>query len=873
MANASLNIPITGDASAFLSEVERASSRLKELQKEFNDAFTTKGKKLKLEVDASLVEGSIADLKSKIKELEASRDNLPKFDIANFEAANRQIKEYTDEIKRLKGIGIKIDVQQPPPGSIAALKKELAELITKRELIQPFRIEHLTDVRNRIIGIKDEIKRIENIGVEVKVEPINPILENSIAGLEKQLNDLRVAAKNIDLLDEREIARTNDEIKVLEGRIDRFKNLSIDPSGKLTQSSAKARQAITSLSLVAQDLPFGFIAIQNNLPAVLQTFSELSTQSKGSGGALKELGKVLVGPAGVFLAFSAVTAAVTFAVKEYGSLGNAVDALFGKLSKFNDIYMRTAKSLKEYNENLRTNEEIIGGAVGSQQGLISKMSALSEVVLDVTESEDTRKKALQGLQEIDKERFKNFDIETGKYKEVEGAVDAATRAILAKATADAFAQQVGAAAVQFEQQKTATGAALKDLQEFEKEFPGARKLLNEYIKLSEKAAEPAAPSDIVSRLIGKESELLRQQSLLKPLGDEWERLNQLVKIYSKNASKLGTLKPPEGDGGKPKTFAPTIDAQDLDEAFNLDKIISNLNKYGNALIDVENTEKERKNALRELLEINPKYFAGFDLNKSRVEELKASIESYIRTLLVEKKAREDAAAASKINADLRKTEEKGIEKLGDKYNIFNGQVSSIPDTIEKAIKISFDFEGRNPFEQLADNTAGLQIQQAIDGYISKFKDLGEVYNETFPEIAKKNKEIADSINSYLTQPLTDVFDILLKEGEKSWKDFGDTVIQTLKRIAVQLIATAIAKTIANILAPGLGSITTAALGDYVNGNDWVDLFPGGPKSQANFGRIRGNQGVSMSGQVNMVLRGNDLVGAMNRTNSTISRVG
>ena len=40
-----------------------------------------------------------------------------------------------------------------------------------------------------------------------------------------------------------------------------------------------------------------------------------------------------------------------------------------------------------------------------------------------------------------------------------------------------------------------------------------------------------------------------------------------------------------------------------------------------------------------------------------------------------------------------------------------------------------------------------------------------------------------------------------------------------------------------------------------------------------FSGVQGNNAVGMSGSVNLVLRGTDLVGSINRTNAQISRVG
>ena len=91
--------------------------------------------------------------------------------------------------------------------------------------------------------------------------------------------------------------------------------VDVDQAAKSIQNFSKqSGRALSSLSLVLQDLPFGFIGIQNNLPNLLTAFGNLDTKTNGLKATLKDLGKSLIGPAGAYLAFSAVTAAVTFAI-------------------------------------------------------------------------------------------------------------------------------------------------------------------------------------------------------------------------------------------------------------------------------------------------------------------------------------------------------------------------------------------------------------------------------------------------------------------------------------------------------------------------------------------------------------------------------
>lgn len=138
------------------------------------------------------------------------------------------------------------------------------------------------------------------------------------------------------------IVQTNKYIQDLEQSLVSLKKVGLD---KLPQASNNGATALFSLSQVARDAPFGFIAIQNNLPMVIDQFSMLSKTSGGLTGALKSVGSALIGPAGISFAFGAVIAGITALVQQYGSLGSAFDAIIGSQKQL-------TKEQKEFAKNL-----------------------------------------------------------------------------------------------------------------------------------------------------------------------------------------------------------------------------------------------------------------------------------------------------------------------------------------------------------------------------------------------------------------------------------------------------------------------------------------------------------------------------------------
>jgi len=130
------------------------------------------------------------------------------------------------------------------------------------------------------------------------------------------------------------IVETNKQIVSLETSLVNLKKVGLD---QLPKGVANGTNALFSLNQVARDLPFGFVAIQNNLPFVIDSFTQLSKESGGVKNAFKSLGTALAGPAGLSFAFGAAIAGITGLVQSYGSLGAAVTDIFGLQVKQKDL--------------------------------------------------------------------------------------------------------------------------------------------------------------------------------------------------------------------------------------------------------------------------------------------------------------------------------------------------------------------------------------------------------------------------------------------------------------------------------------------------------------------------------------------------------
>ena len=144
------------------------------------------------------------------------------------------------------------------------------------------------------------------------------------------------------------------------------------------------------------------------------------------------------------------------------------------------------------------------------------------------------------------------------------------------------------------------------------------------------------------------------------------------------------------------------------------------------------------------------------------------------------------------------------------------------------------------------------------------------------DFQKRLEENQILLNEVFFNPLQDAFMNLFETGKFGFKAFADAVLMQIKQLVAKILATGIISLIANIVSGGLaggiiggGSGILKRVGQSILGAIGIG---GNGIANPSFGGV-GAGSLGMSGQVNVVLRGSDLVGALNRTNATINRVG
>jgi hypothetical protein len=176
-------------------------------------------------------------------------------------------------------------------------------------------------------------------------EEIKVILTADTTQLRAQLtlaeNDLKAFQTEIKrATNVQDITKLQNSINILKDKITGLRT-SIASSGTsmdaLSTRTKGAGLAMTDLSRIVQDAPYGFMAISNNLNPMLESFQRLKVESGGTGSALKLMASSLNGPAGIGLALSVVSSAIVY----FSTHVSKTKAVIDEVKKANDEFKKS----------------------------------------------------------------------------------------------------------------------------------------------------------------------------------------------------------------------------------------------------------------------------------------------------------------------------------------------------------------------------------------------------------------------------------------------------------------------------------------------------------------------------------------------------
>jgi hypothetical protein len=222
--------------------------------------------------------------------------------------------------------------------------------------------------------------------------------------------------------------------------------------GSVTSGAKSAGFALQNLGRVAQDAPFGFIGIQNNIQPLLESFQRLKQESGSTGGALKALASSLVGGGGLLLAVSLVTSALTVLAQNPEKVAGALNYLSG-------VVDNATATQKKYNEALIETQ-------AEAKLEISTLESLIGIAKNENLSRNARLEALKAVKAEYPEQLNFLTLETVGSKEAANAINLLSDSLLRKAKIQAAEKLLGEAFVK--QLQATTKSAVEQASTFSK---------------------------------------------------------------------------------------------------------------------------------------------------------------------------------------------------------------------------------------------------------------------------------------------------------------------------------------------------------------------------------------------------------------------
>jgi len=221
-------------------------------------------------------------------------------------------------------------------------------------------------------------------------------------------------AKLADTKSEKFYAFALDTIAKKQAELNKIQKGTGEALNKTSINSAKATQSLTDLSRIAQDAPYGFNAIANNLNPLVESFARLKTATGSTGGALRALLGTLSGPAGI---------------------GIAVAVASSLFVKFGDSLFGASKASKEAEENSKKLAEGVANE-------LVKLTSLVGIAGNVNASYENRKKALQALNDQYGKYLPGLEKEKITANNLAAAYDTITESLLRQAVVKGSQAQI-----------------------------------------------------------------------------------------------------------------------------------------------------------------------------------------------------------------------------------------------------------------------------------------------------------------------------------------------------------------------------------------------------------------------------------------------
>jgi len=638
-----------------------------------------------------------------------------------------------------------------------------------------------------------------------------------------------------------------------------------------TKPTADATNALGNLSRVAQDAPYGFMGIANNLNPLLESFQRLSKESGGAGNALKALVGGLTGPAGIGLALGAISSLVV-------AFGDDIVGLIGQETELE-------KTNKQIRSSFLDNLKSVETTIATDEALVS-------VITDVTQSTEAREAALKQLKSEYKGNVELQKTDINDGAKLEEIINKISKALIRKAEIEATAKVIGEKHAELIRLQTA------DLEEQVGDLSGWSKTWDVFAGSLQGLTNNLGGANIAIKLAG---------DALQDNADKADRTRNSITKLKEDYRKLTEASFKAGDFSTLSNTAPKAEKKVKED---VDTSELNLLKAKQKLY------KDDVYAYKEYADLITKEEEKVALEKARINKASATEIQNIKNqakIGLEQNAIDLGNSLDKIfkAADdkyIKDQKEFEKEKLSNQLQASKDSLDIVKNSLDVETKLAGDdYEKKK--EAIKKAMAEIKILMALSSNPKAIQDLDKAYKDMDKQYkildidqkqkdAKKlqdnYKKFAETIATDITQGFMTMFDAMSK-GENPLKALGNYLGDLVKQFAAAIIQATIFKGIMSLLnlasgggtgflggvLGGVGKLLGMAEGGIVSRPTLAMVGEGGQSeavmplnklsnmmnSTFNAGAMSGAGG---GGNGQFVLKGNDLVLALQRSNYSLN---
>jgi hypothetical protein len=702
-------------------------------------------------------------------------------------------------------------------------------------------------------------------------------LDLDASGLQAELikaqNELRKFQTQLkSSTDTAEISKLSGSISTLEEKIAHLGTRM----GDVKKPSADATNALTNLSRVAQDAPYGFMGIANNLNPMLESFQRLSKEAGGSGAALKSMLGALTGPAGIGLALGAVSSLIVVFGDDLMNAMNETGAFEKSMQS-----MRNA-----FEENLKS----VGSTIATDQALIG-------VINDVSQSTQAREAALKQLKEAHKGNIELQKTDINDGAALINIINQMSEALVRKAQIEAVSKVIGEEYAKLIRLQTSTITEQVDgVSNWTKGW--------DILKGSLMGGTGALGVAKTNVLVMNDA-MANNSNQIKQTTESYTKLIGVLNNLTKESFKQGDFKitgtsAPKAD----KKAGFDVDTSELEllkkkQQYYKDDIYA-YKEYADQIVK----EEERIALLKA------------QHNKASASEIENIHEQSAQALLQNQKnlGMEIMKVADANTKEFEKQEKEAAKKdLDEKKKAAKDAIDVIQDQMDIEERMAGkDFEKKkeavrramNEMKSLMEKSTNPEViedlSKAYDKFGKRLKmlDIEEQQDKT-KKLNDSYKDFAETVSKGVSDGLMTMFDAMQK-GESPLKALTDMIMKMVAQLAAAVVQALIFKTIMSAfglgglaggegggggmggLLGGIGKIFGFAEGGIVS-RPTIAMVGEGGQSEAimplnklgNMMNSTFNSGAMSSvggggGNGQFVLKGSDLILAMNRSNFSLN---